>query len=48
MLANPPFRSLHKQLRIVIFVSEKGVKRQTNIWSFFSNFFVTNCNHFFL
>ena len=47
MLANPPFRSFHKQLRIVIFVSEKSVERQTDIRPLFSYFFVTNCYHFF-
>ncbi len=47
MLTNPPFSDFHKQLRIVIFVSEKGVERQTDIWSIFSYFFITNRNHFF-
>jgi hypothetical protein len=47
VFADPPFGCFHQQLRIVILVREKCVKRQANVGPFFSDLVVTNLNYFF-
>ena len=44
----PPLRRFHKQLRVIIFVLEEGIKRQTNFWTFLRNLLIAHIDDFLL
>ena len=43
---DPPSCSFHQQFGIVVFIGEKSVERESDIWSFLDNFTIADFNYF--